>query len=652
VSALLDTDKRPPRRFTLVLAALLLLTFGLRVWALDARPLWWDEGITLSFSRLSPTESAAFAAENIELNPPIYRWAVGGLTTLTGVSLFTSRLVGVYASTVAAAALFVLARRAFGRQAAAWTLLLFAFAPLQVYHAQEAKTYAFEAAAVLVGAILWMRIHRWALRKEPQRVTIAPWPIWAGYALTIPLAMGANYLAVFALLVENAYSLVLTIRASRAGIGKRALLGHWARFLAVQAAGAIVIVPFVLVTLNSSAIGLEGASRQLAQYSPLPYLWRFLSTFVAGEIPAGALGIGATVILLLLAIVGVLASGGSGRWFALSWLALPLALGYFFHLRFPWFFPRFLLYAQPALLALAGAGLAALTLFAARRLPPRSRAWPLTAGVLLAALFTPLLLASYAAPPRYEEDAAWPEMFEAIQPFVREDDLMIARMPWQPGYMYAYLEKESWPDWVMGYFDVSDIDEELGPLLGSYDRLWQIDYGVNPFRPPVDSIRWMLGKAALAYTGQFGPATASLLIDDEFLRSQEMPAEVADFENDVHLRWNPVTYTISPGDAVGVSLSWWTEAPLDTRLVRYLHLVSPDGRLLAQVDREPAMGYSMTYDWAPGEEIADPVALLAPLDLMPGEYELRVGLYDRDTLERVLLSGGADNVVVGHVKIR
>jgi hypothetical protein len=64
------------------------------------------------------------------------------------------------------------------------------------------------------------------------------------------------------------------------------------------------------------------------------------------------------------------------------------------------------------------------------------------------------------------------------------------------------------------------------------------------------------------------------------------------------------------------------------------------------------MGYSMTYDWAPGEEIADPVALLAPLDLMPGEYELRVGLYDRDTLERVLLSGGADNVVVGHVKIR
>jgi hypothetical protein len=320
--------------------------------------------------------------------------------------------------------------------------------------------------------------------------------------------------------------------------------------------------------------------------------------------------------------------------------------------RWPWFFPRFLLYAQAALLALAGAGLAALSLLISRHINVRARVWALTGGALLAALFAPLLLMIYAAPPRFEEDLAWPELFSSIRPFVREGDLVIARMTWQPGYMYAYLKTQPLPDWVMGFFDDSDIDEELGPLLDNYDRIWQIDYDVDPFRPPVDSIRWMLGKAALAYTNQIGPATASLLIDDELLHSRQTPPVIADFENGVHVRWNPVSYTISPGDVVGASLTWWTDAPLDARLVRYLHLVGPAGRLVTQVDREPVMGYSMTFDWAPDEDVIDPVALLAPPDLAPGEYELRVGLYDRDTIERVPLAYGTDHIVVGHVNVR
>jgi hypothetical protein len=535
-------------------------------------------------------------------------------------------------------------------------LFLFAFAPLQIYHAQEAKTYAFAAAAVLVGAILWVKIHDWALREKPERLSIAPWPAWAGYALTIPLAVGGNYLAVFALFVENVYSVILTVRASRAGVGRRELVGHWLRFLAVQAAGAMVILPYVLATLSSTTLGAEDTSRGQALYSLLPFLWRFLNTFLVGEFPAGALGAAVMVVTLFLALVGFLASRGGGRsaarWFVLSWLLASLALGYLLHFRFPWFFPRFLLYSQVALLALAGAGLATISLLVTRRAPARSWAWTLTAGALLAALFAPLLLMIYSAPPRNEEDVAWPELFSSIEPYVREGDLVIVRMSWQPGYMYAYWDEDTWTDWVLGFFDEASIGEELGPLLARYDRLWQIDYGVDPFRPPVDSIRWMLGKTALAYKGEFGPATVSLLIDREQLRSQGTAARVADFENGVHLRWNPVTATISPGDAVGASLTWWTDTSLDTRLVRYLHLMAPDGRLVAQVDRRPVMGTSLTYEWAPGEEIVDPAALLAPLELEPGVYELWAGIYDRDTVERVLLSSGEDHAVVGRVNVR
>ena len=66
---------------------LLLIGWGLRLFALDARPLWWDEGLTLVFMRLTPADSVALTIINKDPNPPLYRWAVGGLMESMGETM-------------------------------------------------------------------------------------------------------------------------------------------------------------------------------------------------------------------------------------------------------------------------------------------------------------------------------------------------------------------------------------------------------------------------------------------------------------------------------------------------------------------------------------------------------------------------------------
>jgi mannosyltransferase len=633
-------------------AALLLVAFALRVYALDHRPLWWDEGLTLTYAFLPPRENLALAVATEHLNPPLFNWLVGAFTSLGGVTVFGARLVSVYGGMVSAAAAYALARRGFGRVTGALTLLLLAAAPMQIYHAQEAKGYTVETAALLLALICWLQLHEWAWRRGGERaarVRAAVWPWWAGYALSTLVAMGTNYLALFAVAVLNLLTAAVTVRAARQGAARRALLRHWGRWLAVQGAGLLPLAPYVLGSLGSSSQGLEETSVGLETMTPAGYLWSFLSTFISSERAGDQAGWWLTVLMLALASAGLLA-GLPARWragqrLAAAWLLLPLALGYLFHLRYAWFFSRYLLYSQPALLALAALGLARL---AGTRLRPAVPV--LVTGVLL--LSAPLLRQHYGSAPT-AEDSYWPELFAAMRPYVREGDGLIARTSWIPGYMRAYLPPAPQPEWILGHFDKESIDETVAGFLDTQERVWQIDYQLDPLSERNDSAVQMRGEAALAYWERVGTASAALFVADSSLHAAGDGEErVSVFANGVHLRWEAQRAVVAPGDVVGLGGTWWTERPLAVWLVRFVHIVDEEGTLVAQIDREPVMGTARSYEWEVGERVADPIAITLPADLPPGRYTVRLGLYDRDTLERVALEAGGDFVVVGELVVR
>jgi hypothetical protein len=100
-------------------------------------------------------------------------------------------------------------------------------------------------------------------------------------------------------------------------------------------------------------------------------------------------------------------------------------------------------------------------------------------------------------------------------------------------------------------------------------------------------------------------------------------------------------YDVSPtvGEAGGdleLTLHWRAVAPMDRDYTVFVHLVGPDGQLVAQHDGQPWWEVSLpTSTWGPGEELRDRHLLKLPPDTPPGTYSLRVGAYYWETLERL-----------------
>ena len=95
--------------------------------------------------------------------------------------------------------------------------------------------------------------------------------------------------------------------------------------------------------------------------------------------------------------------------------------------------------------------------------------------------------------------------------------------------------------------------------------------------------------------------------------------------------------------SITVTLVWRAEAETHTSYHAFLHLLDPQGRLVAQSDGVPADWTRPTTGWLPGEYIADVRLLAIPPDAPAGEYTLSAGLYVPGG-ERLTAPGGADAI--------
>ncbi len=84
----------------------------------------------------------------------------------------------------------------------------------------------------------------------------------------------------------------------------------------------------------------------------------------------------------------------------------------------------------------------------------------------------------------------------------------------------------------------------------------------------------------------------------------------------------------------------------------FVHVVAPDGSLVAQADARPAWVAPWPTDrWLPDQPVLDGRRISLPADLPPGRYQVWVGLYYWETLERLPLLAGGDEVLLGEVQI-
>ncbi len=105
------------------------------------------------------------------------------------------------------------------------------------------------------------------------------------------------------------------------------------------------------------------------------------------------------------------------------------------------------------------------------------------------------------------------------------------------------------------------------------------------------------------------------------------------------------TYSAGPPPDL-VTLLWRAESPLPVSYLVFVHLVAPDGRLIAQSDSEPMDGVRPTSSWRTGEYIEDRHALSWHVKEYRGEAAVRVGIYDLRTGARLTLADGSDFVTL------
>ena len=101
-----------------------------------------------------------------------------------------------------------------------------------------------------------------------------------------------------------------------------------------------------------------------------------------------------------------------------------------------------------------------------------------------------------------------------------------------------------------------------------------------------------------------------------------------------------VGYDLAPVQekALTVTLYWDVLQPINQDVVVFVHLTNEAGWIAAQIDAVPMQGYWPTSHWQTGDRLADRYRLTLPDDLSEGEYTLRVGMYDPNTLERLSVS--------------
>jgi arabinofuranosyltransferase len=98
------------------------------------------------------------------------------------------------------------------------------------------------------------------------------------------------------------------------------------------------------------------------------------------------------------------------------------------------------------------------------------------------------------------------------------------------------------------------------------------------------------------------------------------------------------------GGTLRVTLNWQALRPADRDYTIFVHVLDASGQIVAQHDGMPREGQRLTTGWQAREIILDDHFVLLPPGLPEGEYALRVGWYDGQTNERVVMDSGADSL--------
>lgn len=261
---------------------ILLFAFALRLIALNARPLWYDEAFAVLFAEkgframlagtLTPVAGVAS-----DVHPIAYYTVLNNWMQVFGQSPFAVRLLSVFFGLLTVAVSYVVGRRLFNGRAASAGMAVVAVSPFHIYYSQETRMYA-PLALFCVLTILFF-LH--AARNTQYEIRN-----WLGLALSAALAMYMQNLAAFFLLAFGLSTLPrpkVFAKVAAAGAVAFALWLPWFLNLPGQFAKlqqAYWVTRPDLVTLLQTALVYHAGEESVAARTLLP-----LALFTAVVLP-------------------------------------------------------------------------------------------------------------------------------------------------------------------------------------------------------------------------------------------------------------------------------------------------------------------------------------------------------------------------------
>jgi 4-amino-4-deoxy-L-arabinose transferase-like glycosyltransferase len=116
-----------------------------------------------------------------------------------------------------------------------------------------------------------------------------------------------------------------------------------------------------------------------------------------------------------------------------------------------------------------------------------------------------------------------------------------------------------------------------------------------------------------------------------------------DFGGEIALVGYDLSPTAQPGEILAFTLYWQALARPAHDYTVFVHVLDAAGQTVAQADAPPVAGTYPTGLWAASETLADRRHLLLPAGLAPGEYRVRIGLYDPASGQRLPVLGESGN---------
>jgi 4-amino-4-deoxy-L-arabinose transferase-like glycosyltransferase len=616
-----------------VMIVLTLAAFALRLYRLDYLSLRGDEAFDVLYAA-QPLSEIIYQDRFNQIYPPLYHTSLHYWLLIAGRGEFALRwITAVVPGTLLIPLTYALARQLFsqarpgdaapGRRIGWLAGLLAALNPYLLWWSQDAHFYAL--LAMFAAAITLLAVRLWN--------TQGHWRVWWVYTLVTALGFYTHYYTYFPWGAVNLVGLWCT------------LTRRWPRKLAVrwwlaQVVAVALYAPWLVASFNMVNAYIEPWIEHVSFFEILRRNLTAYSLHLMGEENWAP-------VMLLIVVAVFLVGSLPWRWrpgrstdlktrqviTLLVLIFTPLAVLYLASLQRPLYDEKLTIFVLPLFLVGLARGLVIIW----------RKTWPMAALITLL-LAGPMLLSNYRyfSDTAYAKSPAWREMMSYVHQKAQPGDLLIYNFP-ESSVLYYNNDKlpiELIPN--SARLNADEIRAQLKQVNADYTHVWLVPL-VRPW--------WDTDGTVVTWLDRHADR-----VDQRFFRGVHVNRYLTPPAWQAAMTLQPVTFaesirllgfrlsggehethglTLSPGDALHLSLYWQADSPSDIPYTVFTHLFGPDGQLYGQWDNPPVRGSYPTSEWSPGEDVVDPYEIPISPDAPPGEYHLLVGLYDPVTGARL-----------------